>query len=149
MAAFRRSMGHFVDECVSLYLIWTGCDCYDSTPSITEAATVTSGHTDTALRETFTEVRRTFGSLLRLREQSRDARIVAWLDCVRADLVFGWRQLLKRKITTAAAVLSLALAIGACIVNQTFVKTFLGFRKSPRRHTLCHLGLGNQPLVSG
>ena len=60
------------------------------------------------------EVRRTFGSQLRLREQSRDARIVAWLDCLRADLVFGWRQLLKRKVTTAAAVLSLALAIGAC-----------------------------------
>jgi len=60
------------------------------------------------------EVRRTFGSQLRLREQSRDARIVAWLDCLRADLIFGWRQLLKRKITTTAAVLSLALAIGAC-----------------------------------
>ena len=60
------------------------------------------------------EVRRTFGSQLRLREQSRDVRTVAWLDCLRADLVFGWRQLLKRKVTTAAAVLSLALAIGAC-----------------------------------
>jgi putative ABC transport system permease protein len=60
------------------------------------------------------EVRRTFGSQLRLREQSRDARIVAWLDCLRADVVFGWRQLLNRKVTTAAAVLSLALAIGAC-----------------------------------
>jgi predicted permease len=60
------------------------------------------------------QVRRAFGSQLRLREQSRDARIVAWLDCLRADLAFGWRQLLKRKITTAAAILSLALAIGAC-----------------------------------
>jgi predicted permease len=60
------------------------------------------------------EVRRSFGSQLRLREESRDARIVAWLDCLRADVVFGWRQLLKRKVTTAAAVLSLALAIGAC-----------------------------------
>ncbi len=61
-----------------------------------------------------TEVRRTFGSQLRLREQSRDARIVVWIDRLRADLVFGWRQLLKRKVTTTAAVLSLALAIGAC-----------------------------------
>ena len=60
------------------------------------------------------EVRRSFGSQLRLREQSHDARIIAWLDCLRADLVFGWRQLMKRKVTTAAAVLSLALAIGAC-----------------------------------
>jgi len=60
------------------------------------------------------EVRRTFGSPLRLREQSRDARIAGWLDNLRVDLVFGWRQLLKRKVTTAAAILSLALAIGAC-----------------------------------
>jgi len=56
------------------------------------------------------EVRRTFGSQLRLREQSRDARIVAWLDCLRADVVFGWRQLLKRKVTTAAAGIALGMA---------------------------------------
>ena len=61
------------------------------------------------------EVRQKFGSPLRLREQSRDARIAGWLDSLHADIIFGWRQLLKRKITTAAAVLSLALAIGSCI----------------------------------
>ena len=38
---------------------------------------------------------------------------MAWLDSLRADAVFGWRQLL-RKGTSAAAILSLALAIGAC-----------------------------------
>lgn len=59
-------------------------------------------------------VRRSFGSELRLREQSRDVRIAGWLDTLRADLVFGWRQLMKRKVTTAAAILSLGLAIGAC-----------------------------------
>ena len=32
----------------------------------------------------------------------------AWLDSVRADAVFGWRQMLKRKVTSAAAILSLA-----------------------------------------
>ena len=37
-----------------------------------------------------------------------------WLDSLRADAVFGWRQLLKKKVTSAAAILSLALAIGAC-----------------------------------
>ena len=37
-----------------------------------------------------------------------------WLDSLRDDAVFGWRQLKKNKITSAAAVLSLALAIGAC-----------------------------------
>ena len=35
-------------------------------------------------------------------------------DSLRADAVFGWRQLMKRKVTSAAAILSLALAIGAC-----------------------------------
>ncbi len=37
-----------------------------------------------------------------------------WIDSLRADLVFGWRQLVKRPATSAAAVLSLALAIGSC-----------------------------------
>jgi predicted permease len=60
------------------------------------------------------EARRAFGSSLRLREYSRDVRLVGWLDSLRADTIFGWRQLWKRKVTSAAAVLSLALAIGAC-----------------------------------
>lgn len=60
------------------------------------------------------EVRRAFGSVLAHRESSRDLRILPWLDSLYADAVFGWRQLFKRKVTSAAAVLSLALAIGAC-----------------------------------
>src|SRR5882757_10704996 len=60
------------------------------------------------------EARRAFGSPLRQREASRDMRVVAWLDSVRADAVFGWRQIMKKKVTSAAAILSLALAIGAC-----------------------------------
>jgi predicted permease len=60
------------------------------------------------------EARRAFGPALHLREQSRDFRVIPWLDSLRADAVFGWRQLLKKKATSAAAVLSLALAIGAC-----------------------------------
>jgi predicted permease len=60
------------------------------------------------------EARRAFGSALRLREESRDVRLVAWLESLRSDAVFGWRQLMKRKVTSAAAILSLALGIGAC-----------------------------------
>ena len=60
------------------------------------------------------EARRAFGSALRQREESRDIRLMPWLDSLRADAVFGWRQLMKRKVTSAAAILSLALAIGAC-----------------------------------
>jgi predicted permease len=60
------------------------------------------------------EARRALGSALRLREESRDVRLVAWLDSLRADAIFGWRQLKKNKVTSAAAILSLALGIGAC-----------------------------------
>ena len=35
------------------------------------------------------EARQAFGSALRQREDSRDVRVVAWLDSVRADTVFG------------------------------------------------------------
>ncbi|HEX4750312.1 MAG TPA: ABC transporter permease [Bryobacteraceae bacterium] len=60
------------------------------------------------------EVRKAFGSLLRHREESRDLKLIVWLDSVRADLLFGWRQLAKKPATSAAVILSLALAIGSC-----------------------------------
>jgi predicted permease len=60
------------------------------------------------------EARKALGSPLRLREESRDIRLAAWLDSLRADAVFGWRQLMKRKVTSGVAILSLALGIGAC-----------------------------------
>jgi len=60
------------------------------------------------------EARRAFGSSLRHREECHDLKIIPWLDSVRADAVFGWRQLKKKPIASAAAVLSLALAVGAC-----------------------------------
>src|SRR5450432_4610163 len=60
------------------------------------------------------EARRTFGPALRQREESRDIRLIPWLDSLRADTVFGWRQIKKTKVTSVAAILSLALGIGAC-----------------------------------
>jgi predicted permease len=60
------------------------------------------------------EARRAFGPALLRREESRDIRLAPWLDSLRADAVFGWRQLMKRKVTSAVAVLSLGLAIGSC-----------------------------------
>jgi putative ABC transport system permease protein len=54
------------------------------------------------------DARRAFGSVLLRRDESRDIRVVAWLDSLRADAVFGWRQLWKNKLTSAAAILSLA-----------------------------------------
>ena len=40
--------------------------------------------------------------------------IEAWLDSLRADAVYGWRQINKHKAASAAAILSLGLAMGAC-----------------------------------
>ncbi len=60
------------------------------------------------------EARTAFGHPLQRREEIRDIRLVPWLDSLRADAIFGWRQIVKRKATSAAAILSLALAIGAC-----------------------------------
>ena len=60
------------------------------------------------------EARRHFGNRLLLRESSRDAKLISWLESVFQDLRFGLRMLRKNAGVTAAAVLSLSLAIGAC-----------------------------------
>ncbi len=79
------------------------------------------------------EARRAFGSALRHREESRDFKLVAWLESLRADAIFGWRQLLKTKITSAAAIVSLALAIGACTAAFRLIDALL-LRPLPVAH---------------
>jgi putative ABC transport system permease protein len=79
------------------------------------------------------EARRAFGPALRPREESRDIRIVAWLDSLRADAIFGWRQLKKNKATTAVAILSLALAIGSCTAAFRLIDALL-LRPLPVAH---------------
>ncbi len=79
------------------------------------------------------EARKAFGSLLRHREESRDLKLVLWLDSLRADLVFGWRQLAKKPATSTAAVLSLALAIGSCTSVFRLIDALL-LRPLPVKH---------------
>lgn len=79
------------------------------------------------------EARRSFGAALRQREESRDARVAAWLDSLRADAIFGWRQLWKRKATSMAAILSLGLAIGACTAAFRLIDALL-LRPLPVAH---------------
>src|SRR5579871_4015120 len=79
------------------------------------------------------EARRALGSPLRQREASRDVRVVAWLDSLRADSIFGWRQLRKNRVTSAAAILSLALAIGSCTSAFRLVDALL-LRPLPIAH---------------
>lgn len=71
------------------------------------------------------EARRALGPQLRLREESRDARIATEVESFVADFVFGWRQLRKHAVTSIAAVLSLGLAIGACGATFQLVDALL------------------------
>jgi putative ABC transport system permease protein len=59
--------------------------------------------------------------------EDHPTKVSVWLDSLRADAVFGWRQINKRRVTSAAAILSLGLAIGACtsafrIIDALFLR---------------------------
>ncbi len=71
------------------------------------------------------EVRRTFGSILRQREASHSIRVAGWLESLLADVRFGSRQLCRNKVTSVAAVLSLALGIGSCVAAFRLIDALL------------------------
>jgi len=71
------------------------------------------------------EAERAFGSRLRAREGVRDAVVATRLESLFADAVFGWRQLLKHKAASAAAILSLALGIGSCTAAFRLIDALL------------------------
>ena len=79
------------------------------------------------------EARRAFGSLLRHREASRDIRVSTWLDSLRADAIFGFRQLRKNQTVSAAAILSLSLAMGLSVAAFRLMDAFL-WRPLPVAH---------------
>ena len=67
------------------------------------------------------------------RESSYEIRTVGWLELLRADILFGWRQLKRNKVTSAVAILSLALAMGACIGAFRLIDALL-WRPLPVAH---------------
>ncbi|HLJ48603.1 MAG TPA: ADOP family duplicated permease [Bryobacteraceae bacterium] len=71
------------------------------------------------------DARKAFGNALQYRERSRDIKLLPWLDSLAADTVFGWRQLRKRPVVAAAAILSLALAIGSTTAAYRLVNAAL------------------------
>ena len=79
------------------------------------------------------EARRAFGPMLRHRESSRQHRVLGWLESLRIDLVFGLRQLKRNKVTSAAAVLSLGVAMGSCVGAFRLVDALL-WRPLPIAH---------------
>ncbi|HEV3199378.1 MAG TPA: ABC transporter permease [Bryobacteraceae bacterium] len=79
------------------------------------------------------EVRQAFGTALYYREQSRDIKLLPWLDALVSDIVFGWRQLNKHRAISAAAIISLALAVGATTASYRLVDAVL-LRPLPIAH---------------
>jgi hypothetical protein len=71
------------------------------------------------------EVQSAFGSALRAGEAGHSIRAAGWLESILADVRFGWRQLCRNKVTSAAVVLSLALGIGSCVAAFRLIDALL------------------------
>jgi predicted permease len=71
------------------------------------------------------EARRHFGNTLALRESSREAKLIPWLESLAQDVRFGARVLWKDRTTTVAAILSLSLAMGACAAAFALIDALL------------------------
>jgi macrolide transport system ATP-binding/permease protein len=65
--------------------------------------------------EAHKSVLREFGNVPLIADVTRKRWGGIWMDSLRADVSFAWRQLWKRKVTTLSAVVSLALGIGSCM----------------------------------
>ena len=71
------------------------------------------------------EARHAFGSALHVREASHSIRAAGWLESLLADVSFGWRQICRNKVTSAAAVLSLALGMGSSVAAFRLIDALL------------------------
>jgi predicted permease len=76
------------------------------------------------------EARRAFGSSLRHREESHDARVIVWLADFVQDLRFGVRMLFRSPGFSALAILCLTLGIGANAAVFSWIEGIL-FRPYP------------------
>ena len=70
------------------------------------------------------EAQHAFGSTLRVREAS-SIRVVGWLESLLSDISFGWWQLWRNKVTSVAAIFSLALGIGSCVAAFRLIDALL------------------------
>jgi len=71
------------------------------------------------------QARISFGGLEQTRIACREERGLPFIEKLWADVRFGWRQLCRNKITSAAAVLSLALGIGSCVAAFRLIDALL------------------------
>ncbi len=68
---------------------------------------------------------RRFGTPLRWREQSRDVKLLPWVDSILRDVRLGVRMLRKNATVTGAAVVSLSLALGACVAAFSLIDALI------------------------
>ena len=97
------------------------------------------------------QVARRFGNPLRWREQSRDVKLLPWLDSILRDIRLGLRMLRKNATVTAAAVASLSLALGACVAAFSLVdaltrESINAYLQSHPPHDFTVVTLGPTPL---
>jgi predicted permease len=71
------------------------------------------------------EAARRLGRTLAARDASRDVKLLPWLDALLRDVRFGLRMLRKHAIVSAAAIISLSLAIGACTAAFSLVDALI------------------------
>jgi predicted permease len=91
--------------------------------------------------------RRSLGSPLAVREHTRDVWTWTWLEQLARDIRYGWRQLHRSKTRSAAAIVSLALALGACLATFVVMDALL-FRSLPvdgadRLHVMVRASTGS------
>jgi predicted permease len=103
-------------------------------------------------REAIAQASRQFGGRLRLREASRDIKLLSRVESLARDGRFGLRLLRRDAVISAAAVLSLGLAIGACTAAFSLIDALI-LRELPVRdpHGLAYMsrtGQGYDPRFS-
>ena len=74
--------------------------------------------------------RRDLGSPVAVRTHTRDIWTFPTADQLLRDVSYGWRQVTRAKARSAAAIVSLALAVGACLTTFTVMDALL-FRPLP------------------
>jgi predicted permease len=68
---------------------------------------------------------RQFGNRLRIRESSRDVKVMPWLESIFKDIQFAFRMFRKHIAVTGAAMASLTLALGACLAAFSLIDALL------------------------
>jgi hypothetical protein len=66
-----------------------------------------------------------FGNRLRIRESSRDVKVMPWLESAFKDVRFAFRMFRKHLVVTSAAIASLTLALGACLAAFSLIDALI------------------------